>query len=134
MLRRILAFFIDHITICLGIGIVSALHINFAQGTSFDTLQSVVFGYSIVMWYSYMIARDVIFNRSIGKKIMGLTIKQGQYEDQTPSKENLIKRNVPLLLLPVEVIMLLIGKNNKRLGDLWTGSIVRNDLKINRTK
>jgi uncharacterized RDD family membrane protein YckC len=122
--RRILAFFIDHITVCIGIGIVSSIHIILADKSSIDELQSFVFGYSSVMWYAYIVLRDSFFGRSIGKKMMGLHIKQST-NNQTQSKGNLIKRNLTLLLLPVEVIVFFFHRQNRRLGDLWTGSIVR---------
>lgn len=126
--RRILAFIIDHITICFGIGLISSFHlIYFANETSFNTLQSFVYGYSILIWYVYMVLRDSFFGKSIGKKVMRLSIKKITDETQECSRGNLIRRNITLMLLPFEVILFLFNKKNRRLGDLWAGSIVLND-------
>ncbi len=67
--------------------------------------------------------RDV-FGRSPGKALFGLSILRSPRMDRKPNVLVLFARNLPLLLGPVEVLVLLFHPNGKRLGDLLSASAV----------
>ena len=68
-----------------------------------------------------MMAKDVLFKgASIGKRICKIKVVRADGKMLTVA--DAIKRTVPLLLPPIEVICLLT--RDKRLGDLWADTAV----------
>ncbi len=63
---------------------------------------------------SYLVFRDFIFKRSIGKRIFKLTIYHSGTTNEASSKQKLL-RNIFWLLGPVEIVLFLI--KGKTLGD-----------------
>lgn len=71
-------------------------------------------------------------NTSIGKQIFKL--KVAKTDGTNLMIVDVIKRNIPIIiLLPVEALLLII--NNRRIGDIWAKtSIVYNNCNINKRK
>ena len=68
-----------------------------------------------------------IFGRSLGKILLGMTIRKIDDMEQQPTLAVLIKRNLMLLLFPVEGVVLLRDSYARRLADKWWGTVVIDD-------
>ena len=62
----------------------------------------------------YLIFRDTLGGRSLGKRLMKLCVKASD-DDHGTSLSRLVLRNIFVVLWPIEAILLLSGKD--RLGD-----------------
>ena len=69
----------------------------------------------------YMLLRDCLKGRSVGKRIMKLSVVPAD-NDRMPLTARLFIRNVLIVIWPVEVALLLSG--NQRLGDRIAGTRV----------
>ena len=67
------------------------------------------------------------FGRSLGKILLGMTIKKIDDMEQQPTLAVLIKRNLMLLLFPVEGMVILRDSYARRLADKWWGTVVIDD-------
>ena len=70
--------------------------------------------------------KDII-GRSLGKILLGMTIKKIDDMEQQPTLAVLIKRNLMLLLFPVEGVVILRDSYARRLADKWWGTVVIDD-------
>lgn len=82
---------------------------------------------SIVSYFAsfivFMTAKDIVFkNASIGKRFFKLSVVKTDGTRLTLL--DAIKRAIPLFLLPIEIILMII--NDRRLGDVWAGTTIRN--------
>ena len=68
-----------------------------------------------------------IFGRSLGKILLGMTIRNIDNLEQHPTLAVLIKRNLILLLFPVEGVVILRDSYARRLSDKWWGTVVIDD-------
>jgi hypothetical protein len=73
-----------------------------------------------------------IFGRSLGKILLGMTIRKINNLEQKPSPIVLLKRNVLMLLFPVEGVVILRDGYARRLADKWWGTVVLDDKKALR--
>ncbi|MCA0983172.1 RDD family protein [Halobacillus yeomjeoni] len=113
---RILAYIIDFV----GLMLVMLLSIAFI---GLDRLNNnlylgIVFTLAIVILY---LCKDILKGRSLGKRIMGLKVYS------KTKKLNTIKyffRNLFLAIWFIEIIVMLISSDRKRLGDLASGTYV----------
>lgn len=78
-----------------------------------------------------MLFKD-IFGRSLGKLLLGMTIRKIENLEQRPSFFVLLQRNLMLLLFPLEVIVILRDSYARRLSDKWWGTVVLDDKKAVR--
>ena len=78
-----------------------------------------------------LIFKDIL-GRSPGKLLLGMTIRKIENFSQRPSFFVLIKRNLLLLLFPVEAVVLFRDAYARRLADKWWGTIVLDDQKALR--
>ena len=78
-----------------------------------------------------LIVKDV-FGRSIGKLLLGMTIRKVDDFSQRPPLIILLKRNLLLLLFPVEGVVLVRDAYARRLADKWWGTVVLDDQKAMR--
>lgn len=113
--KRIGAFLIDHF-------IISFIFIPPYILMELNGIETLRFGF-FSLPYVALLCKD-LFGTSIGKKVMGLKITF----DFIPSssKEKFIKlivRNIPLLLWPIEGIVIW-GGSPKRIGDKLAGTTV----------
>lgn len=66
--------------------------------------------------------KDFILKTSIGKRILKLEIVK--IDGTRVTLLDALKRSLPFIfLLPIEVILMII--NDRRLGDVWAGTVVR---------
>ena len=68
-----------------------------------------------------------IFGRSLGKILLGMTIRKIDDMEQQSTLADLIKRNLMLLLFPVEGVVILRDSYARRLADKWWGTVVIDD-------
>ena len=84
-------------------------------------LSLTVFFFSFLLLLLY---KDIIFaNASLGKKLLKIKLKS--LDEQRLSFLLVLKRTIPLVLLPVEIVLIIL--NNKRIGDVWANTIVVED-------
>lgn len=122
--KRLIASFIDFYIVCFIIEAIFYLYV-FLSDVKYPSYN--MFLIAFIAAFILLLLRDNIFrNASIGKKI--LKIKIVKTNDTKLRFIDKIKRNLLILLLPLET--LLIITDNKRLGDLWAKTIiVENDYK-----
>ena len=68
-----------------------------------------------------------ISGRSLGKILLGMTIRKIDDLEQPPTLAVLIKRNLMILLFPVEGAVILRDSYARRLADKWWGTVVIDD-------
>ena len=73
-----------------------------------------------------------IFGRSLGKLLVGMTIRKIENLEQRPPFFVLLQRNLMLLLFPLEGIVILRDGYARRLADKWWGTVVLDDKKTMR--
>lgn len=110
--KRILAAIIDFYIICfISTAFIGVLTLGKFGVTPFSiTMYLVLYSFLLLM-------KDFAFkNASIGKRIFKLEVEK---TDETKlTIVDIIKRNIPILvLLPVELLLLIV--NNRRIGDTW---------------
>ena len=79
-----------------------------------------------------LIFKDV-FGRSLGKLLLGMTIRKIDDFSARPPLIVLLKRNFLLMILPVEGVVLLRDGYARRLADKWWATVVIDDQKAMRT-
>ena len=125
--KRITALVIDFFLItftfaaiilfCIGVGLIDENNLT--------ELNSLLF-LRILILIIYL-AKDSFKGISFGKWIMGIMIRDDNEQKSIPSFLILFLRNLYLILLPIELIVLIFSKNKKRLGDKYSGTIVLNN-------
>ena len=126
-IKRILAAIIDFYIICF---LSSAFICVFTLGEFSITPFSIIVYLTISLLL--LLFKDFMFkNTSIGKRIFKL--KVAKTDGTNLMIVDVIKRNIPIIiLLPVEALLLII--NNRRIGDIWVKtSIVYNNCNINKS-
>ncbi|NIK69526.1 putative RDD family membrane protein YckC [Paenibacillus sp. BK720] len=112
--NRLLAFFIDYILVLLIFVPISILiNLNSTEENSnrpFEIFYPLLF---LVLFVFYN--RDLIDGRSIGKRIVGIGVRDQSNVQHTPGIIRLFFRNVPLILWPLELLFFII--TGRRLGD-----------------
>ncbi len=127
-IKRILAAIIDFYIICF---LSSAFICVFTLG-EFSITPFFIIVY-LTIFLLLLLFKDFMFkNTSIGKRIFKL--KVAKTDGTNLMIVDVIKRNIPIIiLLPVEALLLII--NNRRIGDIWAKtSIVYNNCNINKRK
>ena len=127
-IKRILAAIIDFYIICF---LSSAFICVFTLGEFSITPFSIIAYLTISLLL--LLFKDFVFKyTSIGKRIFKL--KVAKTDGTNLMIVDVIKRNIPIIiLLPVEALLLII--NNRRIGDIWAKtSIVYNNCNINKRK
>ena len=127
-IKRILAAIIDFYVICF---VSSAFICVFTLGEFSITPFFIIVYLTISLLL--LLFKDFMFkNTSIGKRIFKL--KVAKTDGTNLMIVDVIKRNIPIIiLLPVEALLLII--NNRRIGDIWAKtSIVYNNCNINKRK
>lgn len=127
-IKRILAAIIDFYIICF---FSSAFICVFTLGEFSITPFSIIAYLTISLLL--LLFKDFVFKyASIGKRIFKL--KVAKTDGTNLMIVDVIKRNIPIIiLLPVEALLLII--NNRRIGDIWAKtSIVYNNCNIDKRK
>lgn len=122
--RRIAAFIIDHFILSS----VSVLSVFAFMSGSIDTAQADGFGdfmlFSVVLIMLVYFAKDSFGGASIGKRFLGIAVRDENDKTQTPSFNRLFIRNIPVAIWFVEFIVLAASPAKQRLGDMWAKTVV----------
>lgn len=126
--RRIVAFMVDHIFLsflCVGL-VFLLLGADFVDSVNpFRILFALLTGLFIGLFL--YISKDSIRGMSLGKWVMGIMVREDQNEQHIPSFGKLMLRNVPVLMWPVEAVMLITNDDKKRFGDKMAQAVVVNN-------
>lgn len=118
--KRIGAFAIDFLIACTIQGVLLTCVAFYAS--THDRPAIILFGNLIctIICFIYILLKDIT-GQSIGKRCLKLRI-QNSDGTKIPSKGKMVLRNLPIILWPVEMILLL--SSGKRLGDRMTNTKV----------
>lgn len=71
-----------------------------------------------------LLAKDTLAGMSLGKWFTGIAVRRAEEPGSVPALARLLLRNAPLLLLPVEGVLVFTDGHCRRLGDRWAGTVV----------
>lgn len=117
--RRIGAFCVDYAVMLLLAFVPFFFFSGFGDSDSFF----MKFPFVMAVAVGGVLFKDV-FGRSLGKLVFGIVIAHGDAPDLPVTAWQRIKRNIPLLFWPVEVIMTFQSPWNRRLGDKWAHTLI----------
>ena len=123
--KRLFALLIDFIFALL---LANTLQ-NVFREEHWDIVSHTSSFYSLLPFYggiSLLLLKD-IFGKSLGKILLGMTIRKIDNFDQQPTLNVLIKRNLMMFLFPVELASILIDSYARRYADKLCGTIVIDD-------
>lgn len=119
MKQRILAILIDHIVgsiIYLFIflafnweSIIYPTDSNFMR--PFETFYSI-----LALGMIYFLLKDIYQGRSIGKRVLGIAVRDIGNPSAKPGTLRLVVRNITVILWPVELLLLILKR--RRIGDI----------------
>jgi uncharacterized RDD family membrane protein YckC len=124
--KRIYAGIIDYFIACviqtvlMGLFLIRPLLLNNMDTTNIFNVMARALVITCCSW-SYLIMRDIIGKKSIGKRIFKLKIINKSDNSETNFIKRLL-RNITWLLGPIDIIIFLISK--ERLGDKIIGTDV----------
>jgi len=123
--RRIAAFFIDHcvMTFLMVLMIFVALGPNFMDQNNPIKITITIFLVITLGFFLYF-AKDSIKGISVGRWVMGIMVREETNQNSTPSFGKMIKRNLFLIIWPVEFIIFATNEEKKRLGDKASKTVV----------
>ena len=75
--------------------------------------------YWILFGGGLILTKDAWFGRSPGKWFTGIAVRRADDPDRLPRRSALVLRNLPLILLPVEAVLVFTDPYCRRLGDRW---------------
>ncbi|PWV97349.1 RDD family protein [Paenibacillus cellulosilyticus] len=123
--QRIAAFLIDHIIFSIFSGIIFLILIwdSFFSPTDNNMnkpfeLFYLFIGLILILYFF----KDIVQGRSIGKRLVGISIIDKANINKVPNRFKLFVRNITILIWPIEAIILVITGN--RLGDYIVNSTV----------
>jgi uncharacterized RDD family membrane protein YckC len=130
-IRRLLAFGYDIIFIMLA---AFTVHMIFGLIFKLDSeaFQSYMIYITLAVIIAYLLFGELIFRNSLGKYIFGIEVTD-PVKFERPSSGSFIKRGLLKIIWPIEGIVLLFSRPKKRMGDIWSKSIVVNKV-TNRLK
>mgnify|MGYP004509544259 CR=1 FL=1 len=115
-LKRLVAAGIDFYLDCF----LSTVCVAILTLGKLDTTPFSVTAY-LVLFFGILLTKDYFFkNASIGKLILKLKVVK---TDKTKLRFiDVLKRNIPIILLPLEIFLILA--EDRRLGDIWAKTAV----------
>jgi uncharacterized RDD family membrane protein YckC len=131
--KRIVAYIIDSVLLGVIVGVImgGSMVVSLVLASISDTLGAMSMlltfgsmGIIFIAMFGYILLRDGIGGRSIGKKLMGLKVVEG---GKPCSYVGSIKRNITLIIPIlgfVEMIMPFIDPEGKRFGDKFADTQV----------
>ena len=125
LLKRSIGLLIDVLFFYFGV-----LLFVFAIGTAFYRIASstnqkfIVECAIILIVIGLFLMKDSINGISIGKWVMGTKVVREKNMEVAPKRGKLILRNLPLLILIIEIIVLFLSENRKRIGDNLANTLV----------
>ena len=119
MKKRILAILIDHIVgtiislfIFMGFNwesIINPTESNFMR--PFETFNTI-----LALGMIYYLLKDTYQGRSVGKRVIGIAVRDFENSSITPGSIRLIIRNITTFLWPIELLLLILMR--RRIGDI----------------
>lgn len=73
----------------------------------------------------YLLFGELLLKNTLGKYLFGIKVVDSDRFER-PSAKSFLKRGLAKILFPVEGLVLLFSRSKRRLGDLWSKSIVIN--------
>ena len=123
--RRIVAFFIDFFTnsfLVLFLGFLMFGLPFFKKSVFINHSNSLIL--LCLLWVFLFFLKDCFNGESLGKRVMGIVVRDTFNHQLTPSYNRLFIRNIFLLILPIEFLILLTNKQKRRLGDSSMQTVV----------
>jgi len=124
--KRLFAVLIDFIFALL----LANTFVNVFREEHWDIVTQTSGFYGLLPFYGgivlVLLFKD-IFGRSLGKILLGMTIRKIDDMEQQPTLAVLFKRNLMMLLFPVEGTVILRDSYARRLADKWWGTVVIDD-------
>jgi uncharacterized RDD family membrane protein YckC len=123
--KRILAFLIDHFALT-GLIVITAFLLvgnKFSQDTPPNELFTSMLLVLIPGFLIYF-SKDSFGGMSLGKRIAGIMIRSEKDRNEIPSFGRLFLRNLPIMLWPVEFLVLCADSKEQRLGDKLAATVV----------
>jgi len=126
--KRIGAFLIDHLIISFVLyfvggfvltGLYSALNPSEASAASLTLLLSLVI---LAVTFLIYIFRDVVKGQSIGKRLLGIGVRDVSDNFLVPPASRLILRQLFAFVWPIEFLVLLFSDENRKIGDKIAGT------------
>ena len=115
--KRIGAFLIDHTLftlICMLIFIPKLVDDPSEFANNFITQLNLMLAFAFLLYT----IKDIINGQSIGKRILKISVRKYNAYDEKPSILSLLARNMFIYIWPIEAVILLKHKDNRRLGDI----------------
>lgn len=123
--RRIAAFLIDHFIMTFLIVLLGFLALGSNLIEEENPGKFIVNLFLIIIpGYFIYLSKDAFKGISIGRWTMGIMVRDEKDQSTIPSYGRLLLRNLPLLFLPVEFIILAASNEKKRLGDKIAKTVV----------
>lgn len=122
--KRLVSFLVDYFIIIL---LMMGVHPLFLP-TDWDMIP-----YQNVMGELYpmyliglaaLLCKDVVQGISPGKALLNLRVSQTDEKFSYTSPKSLITRNLFLVIFPIELLLMVLDKKSRRLGDKYTNTIV----------
>ncbi len=124
--KRLFALLIDFIFALL----LANTFVNVSRQEHWDIVTQTSGIYGLLPYYGgialVLLFKD-ISGRSLGKILLGMTIRNIDDLELQPTLAVLIKRNLMMLLFPVEGAVILRDSYARRLADKWWGTVVIDD-------
>ena len=124
--KRLFALLVDFIFALL----LANTFVNVFRQEHWDIVTKTSSIYGLLPFYGgialVLLFKD-ISGRSLGKILLGMTIRKIDDLEQPPTLAVLIKRNLMILLFPVEGALILRDSYARRLSDKWWGTVVIDD-------
>ena len=123
-LKRLLAFLFDIAFMML---LAFTVYMLFGLIVKIDSegYQNFAIYLLLILIIGYLIFGELIFKNTLGKYLTGIEVT-GTEKPGRPSVQSFIKRGLLKVIFPVEGLVLLFSKDNKRIGDNWAKTIVVN--------
>ncbi|SHM45129.1 RDD family protein [Gracilibacillus kekensis] len=119
---RIFAFMIDHFVLTIIAVFPLIIYLMNAEMQAGFIVAFV--GLWIFIFFIFFTIRDTFKGKSLGKRIIGITVRDAKNIDSVPTISRLFVRNLLVIIWPVEFIVLATKENKQRLGDEIARTVV----------
>jgi uncharacterized RDD family membrane protein YckC len=122
--RRILAFLIDFflMSFLAGYLVLFILGPDILDFNKYDKMHTLAILILLPFFLLYF-SKDMVEGISFGKWVLGIMIRN-ESDNKIPSYLKLFLRNLFIIIWPIELLVLVFNKDNKRLGDMRTNTLV----------
>jgi uncharacterized RDD family membrane protein YckC len=122
---RTAAFWIDYTIFLLGLVIALGIAYLVTQRI-FDSPPVWIFVIIFALAFVEFYLRDILGGQSIGKRVMGICIRNAENDAEVPSVGKLFLRNLISPLWPLEFLVIIIRSDSRKIGDMIAGTAVYN--------